>query len=132
MYLVIFILPDFFVLDSTKGFSRYRGCRSILLSVVYIYMFGWLRRAICPVVSTSMLGVSHAVQNEKKLWKFTQSDEVRISARSTGGGCIRFHTAVIGGPSMTRVRGTCSVVSTSMLGVSHAVQNEKKLWNYTE
>ena len=22
----------------------------------------------------SMLGVSHAVQNEKKLWKFTQSD----------------------------------------------------------
>ena len=68
----------------------------------YIYMFGLLRRAICPVVSTSMLGVSHAVQNEKKLWKFTQSDEVRISARSTGVGCIRFHTAVIGGPSMTK------------------------------
>ena len=40
----------------------------------YIYVFGWLCRATCPIVSTPMLGVSHAVQNEKKLWKFTQSD----------------------------------------------------------
>ena len=52
---------------------------SILLSIcrayIYIYIFGWLCRATyCSVVSTSMLGVSHAVQNEKKLWKFTQSD----------------------------------------------------------
>ena len=40
-----------------------------------IYMFGWLCRATyCFVVSASMLGVSHAVQSEKKLWKFTQSD----------------------------------------------------------
>ena len=39
----------------------------ILLSIcrVYIYVFGWLCRATyCSVVSTSMLGVSHAVQNE--------------------------------------------------------------------
>ena len=40
-----------------------------------IYMFGWLCRAIyCSIVSTWILGVSHAVQNEKKLWQFTQSD----------------------------------------------------------
>ena len=33
-----------------------------------VYMFGWLCRATyCSVVSTSMLGVSHAIQNEKKL-----------------------------------------------------------------
>ena len=38
------------------------------LFVVYIYMFGWLCRATCSVVSTlSMLGVSHAIKNEKKL-----------------------------------------------------------------
>ena len=39
--------------------------------VVYllcVYMFGWLCRATyCSVVSTLMLGVSHAVQNKKKL-----------------------------------------------------------------
>ena len=35
---------------------------------IYIYMFGWLCRATyCSVVSSSMLGVSHAIQNEKKL-----------------------------------------------------------------
>ena len=33
-----------------------------------------------------MLGGSHAVQNHKKLWKFTQSDRRGIGARSTGGG----------------------------------------------
>ena len=33
---------------------------------VCIYMFGWLCRATyCSVVSSSMLGVSHAIQNEK-------------------------------------------------------------------
>ena len=53
---------------------------------IYMYMFGWLCRATCcSVVSTSMLGVSHAVQNEKKLWKFTQSDRWGNGARSTGG-----------------------------------------------
>ena len=42
-------------------------------------MFGWLCRAnCCSVVSASMLGVSHAIQNEKKLWKFTQSDRVYL------------------------------------------------------
>ena len=49
------------------------------LFVVCIYMFGWLCRATyCSVVSTSMLGVSHAVQNEKKLLEFTQSDSVYL------------------------------------------------------
>ena len=41
-----------------------------LLSIyrAYIYMFGWLCRATCcSVLSTSMLGISHAVQIEK-LW----------------------------------------------------------------
>ena len=55
-------------------------------------MFGWLSRATyCSVVSTLMLGVPHAIQNEKKLKKFTQSDSVYL-------------------------------VSTLMLGVSHAVE----------
>ena len=56
------------------------------------YMFGWLCRATyCSFVSTLMLGVPHAIQNEKKLKKFTQSDSVYL-------------------------------VSTLMLGVSHAVE----------
>ena len=70
------------------GFSRCRGYWIWVfccLFVVRIYMFGWLSRATCSVVSTSMLGVSHAVQNEKKLWKFTHSDRWGIGARSTGG-----------------------------------------------
>ena len=61
---------------TTKLFSKILDL-SILLSIcrAYMYMFGWLcRAACCCVVSTSMLGVSHAVQNEKKLWKFTQSN----------------------------------------------------------
>ena len=38
------------------------------LFVVCVYMFGWLCWATyCSIVSTSMLGASHAVQNEKKL-----------------------------------------------------------------
>ena len=58
-----------------KCFQRYWISVCCCLFVVRIYMFGWLCRATCcSVVSTSMLGVSHAVQNEKKLWKFTQSD----------------------------------------------------------
>ena len=40
----------------------------VYLLCVYIYIFDWLCRATyCSVVSTSMRGVSHAVQNEKKL-----------------------------------------------------------------
>ena len=31
-------------------------------------MFGWLCRATCSFVSASMFGISHAIQNEKKLW----------------------------------------------------------------
>ena len=46
---------------------------SILLSIcrvyIYVYMFGWLCRATCSFVSSSsMLGISYAVQNEKDLW----------------------------------------------------------------
>ena len=47
--------------------------------IYLVYKFGQLcRAAYCSVVSTSMLGVSHAVQNEKKLQKFTPSDGVYI------------------------------------------------------
>ena len=73
----LFLLYLICVIGSIKVFSRCRGYWSILLSIcrVCIYMFGWLCRATyCSVVSTSMLGVSHAVQNEKKLQKFTWSD----------------------------------------------------------
>ena len=72
MYLVIFIFL-ICVVDSIKAFFRCRGYWSILLSICCVYillrsMFGWLCRATyCSVVSTSMLGVSHGVQNEKKL-----------------------------------------------------------------
>ena len=42
---------------------------SICPAYIYIYtskyMFGWLCRATCCFVSTSMLGMSHGVQNEK-------------------------------------------------------------------
>ena len=76
-----------------KCFQRYwiRVQVFCCLFFVRIYilrsMFGWLCRATCcSVVSTSMLGVSHAVQNEKKPWKFTHSDRWGIGARSTGGG----------------------------------------------
>ena len=42
---------------------------SILLSVsVCIHMFGLFYRATCSFVSTSMFGISHAIQNIKK-WK---------------------------------------------------------------
>ena len=42
-------------------------------------MFGWLCRATCcSVVSTSMLGISHAVQNGKKPWKLTVIGEVLV------------------------------------------------------
>ena len=63
----------------THGFSRRRGywirvfcCLFVVRIRIYIYMFGWLRRATCSIVSTSMLGISHAVQNENKLWNFSQ------------------------------------------------------------
>ena len=99
------------VTDSIKGFSRRREYWSILLSIcrvtyilrIYVRLVNYVEIPIVllyllrclvyhmlsktrrnsrslhsdrcvSVVSTSMLGVSHAVQNEKKLWKFTQSD----------------------------------------------------------
>ena len=47
---------------------------SILLRIfVCICMFGWLCRATCSFVSTSKFGVSHAIQNEKKLWNLHTS-----------------------------------------------------------
>ena len=71
MYLVIFVfLICVIEVDSIKGFSRCRGYCHILLSIccLYIDMSGWLCRATyCSIESTSMLGVSHAIQNEKKL-----------------------------------------------------------------
>ena len=100
-----FLLFLICVIDSIKGFSRGRGYLSILLSIcccaylcsaryvelpiVMLYLLRCLVHHMLSktrrnsrslhsdsisVVSTSMLGVSHAVQNEKKLWKFTQSD----------------------------------------------------------
>ena len=74
MYLVIFILL-ICVIDSIKGLSRCRGYRRILLSICcvcidYICSAGYVELPIVLLydgVSTSMLGVSHAVQNEKKL-----------------------------------------------------------------
>ena len=143
------------------------SCTSILEYFVYllcvyfeVYMFGWLCRATyCSVVSTSMLGVSHAVQNEKN----SRSVHRVIACICyiyfdvwciTCWGII-FHTAVVvacaiftHGFSWGRgyriwvfrclfvvstymfgwiCRATCSFVSTSMLGTSHAVQSEKKL-----
>ena len=66
---------------SIKGFSRCRGYYNISLSTccVHIDIFGWLCRATyCSVESAPMLGVSHAIQNEKKLEKFTESDSVYL------------------------------------------------------
>ena len=46
---------------------------SILLSIcrVCIYVFGRLCRATCSFVSTSMLGISHAVQKWEEALDFT-------------------------------------------------------------
>ena len=70
MYLVIFIflicVVDSTVLKTSPDVVDI-GVFCCLF-VVCIYMFGWLCLATCcSVGSTSMLGVSHAVQNEKKL-----------------------------------------------------------------
>ena len=71
MYLVIFVFL-ICVVDSIiiKVSLDVVDVKSILLSMycVCICMFGWLCRATCcSVVSTLMLGVSHAIQNKKKL-----------------------------------------------------------------
>ena len=67
MYLAIFIFL-ICVIDSIKGPDVVDIRVFCCLFVVCINMFGWLCRAnYCSVVSTLMLGVSHAVQNEKKL-----------------------------------------------------------------
>ena len=108
------------VIDSMKGFSRCRGywsiCCLFVVCDIYIYKYSagyvelpivlicLLRRLVYHMMSKtrrnstslhrviayicyiySMLGVSHGVQNEKKLWKFTQSNRWCISARSAGG-----------------------------------------------
>ena len=55
------------------GFSQCRGHWTWVFCCLFVvrkYMFGWLCQATCSFVPTSMLGISHAVQNEK-LWKFT-------------------------------------------------------------
>ena len=81
MYLVFFFFPDLFVLYIVLEVSPdvVDIGAFCCLFVVCIYMFGWL----CPatyysIASTSMLGVSHAIQNEKKLQKFTKSDSVYL------------------------------------------------------
>ena len=57
MYLGFFLLIC--VIDSIQGFSRCRGYWSFFVVCIDY---------ICSaVLSTSMLGVSHAVQNEKKV-----------------------------------------------------------------
>ena len=43
-------------------------CLFVVCIHVRTCMFGWVCRATCSFVSTPMLGISHAVQNEKKLW----------------------------------------------------------------
>ena len=78
-----------------------------------------------------MLGVSHAVQNEKKLWKFTQSDSVDLLYLLR---CLVYHmlfkTRRNSGSLHGVIRRVYLVSTSSMLGVSHAVQN-KKLWKFT-
>ena len=68
MYLLIFV----FLICVVNSIEIFLPMSWILeYFVVYllcVYMFGWLCRATyCSVVSTLMLGVSHAVQNKKKL-----------------------------------------------------------------
>ena len=50
----------------------------VYLSCVYIYIYVIYVRLVMPSYllfgCIYFNGVSHAVQNEKKLWKFTQSD----------------------------------------------------------
>ena len=70
MYLVIFIflicVVDSTVLKTSPDVVDI-GVFCCLF-VVCVYIFGWLCRATYySAVSTLMLGVSHAVQNEKKL-----------------------------------------------------------------
>ena len=67
MYLVIFVLL-ICVIDRIKVPPDVVDVGVFCCLLVCIYMFGWLCRATyCYVVSTLMLGVSHAIQNKKKL-----------------------------------------------------------------
>ena len=97
-------------------------------------MFGWLRAraTCCSVGSTSMLGVSHAVQNEKKLWKvYTVIGEVLVLGLLVVvytipySSCVRARQDVIGVcPSYCCLSGTTCVpvivqyITTSLLLLS--------------
>ena len=60
------VSPD--VVDiGSDYFVVYLSC----VYIIYIYIYVRLVMPSYLLVSTSMLGISHAVQNEKKLWKFT-------------------------------------------------------------
>ena len=64
----LFIFFLICVLDSIKGFSRCRGYWSFFLSICCVYISSAGCVELCFVVSAlSMLGVSYAIQNEKKL-----------------------------------------------------------------
>ena len=90
MYLVIFVFVICVILRSTRyivlGVLKVspdvvdiRVFCCLFVVCVYICSAGYLCRATyCSVVSTLMLGVSHAIQNKKKLYKFTQSDSVYL------------------------------------------------------
>ena len=154
MYLVVFIFL-ICVVDSIKGFSRCRGYWSILLSICwYICSAGYVELPIvllyllrCSVISTLMLGVSHAVE-VLVLGLLLVVYKIHYRNRN-------FNTAVVVAchiyslmvsPDFVDIgseyfvvylscvymfgwlcRATCSFVSASMLGISHAVQNDKKL-----
>ena len=111
-------------------------------------MFGWLCHATyCSVVSTSMLGVSHAVE-------VLVVGLLLVVCKIPYSSCT-FNTAVVVARVILMVSthvvdigsdyfvvylscvyiyvrlATFSCVSTSTLGISHAVQNEKKFWKLT-
>ena len=57
-------------------------CRAFMYTCIYVRLVMPSYLLFCYIYFN---GVSHAVQNEKKLWKFTQSDRWGNGARSTGG-----------------------------------------------
>ena len=70
---VVFLIQSVVVVACHIHGFLCRGCWIRVfccLFVVCIYVFGLLCRATCSFVSASMFLVSHAVQNEKKLWNY--------------------------------------------------------------
>ena len=67
---------------------KLRGTSDTSLDVLILFFIFYAKLPVLLYLLHSMLGVSQAVQDEKKLWKFTQSDTWGIGARSTGGGVL--------------------------------------------